>query len=235
MTNETFLFKLENRINKISSLDYGNLEPSQIAEAANKAQEEWVRRQLEGINQTKTGAEGSIRRIDDLQYILTTWTGNFTDNGIYWQSDSFPDDYIEWCRISANAVDKCDKCNSRRLVIFMGNEADAEMYLADVNRKPSFEWKTTFSTIMSRSFKIWTNKAFDITEPVVTYYRQPTRIIFANSTDPYTGLVSTVDVACEFPDGITELIINDAAAILSGDMDNYNQMQRLNNSSERNN
>lgn len=235
MTNETLLFKLENRINKISSLDYANIEPAQIAETINKAQEEWVRRQLEGINQTKTGAEGSIRRIDDLQYILTTWTGNFTDKGIYWQSDSFPDDYIEWCRISVNATDNCKECCDRRLVVFMGNEADAEMYLADANRKPSFEWKTTFCTIMSKTFKIWTNKSFGIADPVVTYYRAPQRIVFAGSVDPYTGLNSVVNIECEFPDNITELIINDAAAILSGDMDNWQQEKRLTNDSERNN
>ena len=235
MTNQLLNAKLEQRVNKLSSLDYGNIEPWMRAEVINKSQDEWVRRQLEGINQTKTGAEGSIRRIDDLQYILTTWAGNFTDKGLYWQSDLFPDDYIEWCRISADALNICNDCCPRRLVIFEGNEADVDVYLADTNRQPSYEWATTFCTIMSSSFKIWTNKAFNIADPIVTYYRAPRRIVFANSTDPYTGLIATVDIECEFPDNITELIIDGAAAILSGDIDNFQQMQRLNGNAEHNN
>jgi len=234
MNNQTLLFKLENRINKIGSLDYGNIEPSQKAEAVNKAQDNWVGRQLEGINQTKTGAEGSIRRIDDLQYILTTVSPVFTDQGKYWQSSTFPADYLEWCRVDANAINPCDKCCPRPLVIFMGNEADVSIYLADVYRQPSYSWATTFATMIGSSFRIYTNDEFDIDTPLVTYYRNPRRIIFINSTDPYTGAISSVDVTCEFPDRITELIIDEAAAILSGDLENWTQKQSLQSSVEHN-
>jgi len=205
------------------------------AEAVNKSQDAWVRRQLEGINQTKTVAEGSTRRIDDLQCILTTWSGGFTNEGNYWQSDSFPDNYLEWCRISAFGQDECDNCPPRQLLIFEGNEADVDTYIPDVNRTPSYEWATTFSTVMSRTFKIWTMGKFNIVDPLVTYYRTPRRIIFLGSTDPYTGIVSTVDVTCEFPDGVTELIIDEAAAILANDMDALQKGQQLNQRTEFNN
>lgn len=233
MTNQTFNVKLEQRVNKLSSLDYANIEPWMKVEVANKAQDQWVRRQLEGINQTRTGAESSARRIDDLQYILVNTPGTFTNQGLYWQS-VVPQDYIEWCRLSAYAQDTCGNCCSRRLVIFPGNEADVDIYLADTNRKPDYDWATTFSTIMGSTFKIWTNNSFDIVDPVITYYRQPRRIVFAGATDPYTGTVAATDVTCEFPDNITELIIDEAASILSGDMDAQYQQQRLANSVEHN-
>jgi len=137
MTNALLQIKVEQRLNKLSSSDYGNIQCWMIAEAFNKAMDAWVRRQLEGINQTKTGAEGSIRRIDDLQVILKDWEGNFSDKGLYFESDVFPPDYLEWCRIDAAALDACDGCAERPLVIFMGNEADVSLYLADENRQPS--------------------------------------------------------------------------------------------------
>lgn len=234
MNNSLLQLKLEQRVNKLSSGDYGNIEPWMKAEAVNKAQIEWVRRQFEGINQEKTGNEGSIRRIDDLQQLLVTFTGPFTDQGLYWSSNTFPADYLDWCRIDANAQDDCKTCPPRRLNIFIGNEADVSMYLSNTTRKPNYNWATTFATISSNTFKIWTNNSFNLVDPVVTYYRAPTTIIFINTLNPYTNTVSTVDVPCEFPDNITELIIDNAAAILAEDIDDMRKDQVLTNRAEHN-
>lgn len=235
MTNALIVIKIKDRVNKTDSSDYGNIQPYQFLEAFNKSMDAWVRRQLEGINQTKTGNEGSTRRIDDLQCILTIWTGGFTDKGLYWQSDSFPSDYLEWCRVSASAQDTCKECGSRPLVLFEGNEADVDIYLADENRQPDYYWGTSFSTLMGNRFKIWTNDQFDIVDPSVTYYRAPKHIQILGETNPDTGTVSSIEVTCEFPDGVTELMIDEAAAILSGDMDALQKMQQLSQSAETNN
>lgn len=234
MNNTLFQAKLENRVNKVSSLDYGNIEPWQKSEAANKAQIEWVRRQLEGINQEKTGNEGSTRRIDDLQQLLTVWPGNFSNQGLFWQSVTWPIDYLQWCRIDASAQDRCKDCPPRPLVIFEGNEADISMYLSNTNRKPSYAWATTFATLANNTFKIWTNQDFEIVDPKVTYYRAPRNIVFINTYDPYTNTTSTVDVTCEFPDNITEIIIDEAAAILSMDIDDNQKSNLLSQRSEHN-
>ena len=234
MTNNLFQVKLEQRVNKLSSGDYQNIEPWMKAEAANKAQIEWVRRQFEGVNQEKTGNEGSTRRIDDLQQLLTIWSTTFTNEGLYWKSDAFPADYLDWCRIDAQAQDTCKDCPPRTLNIFEGNEADVSVYLADTNRRPSYAWATTFSTVMGNSFKIWTNNEFDIVNPQVTYYRAPTIIVFANTLNPYTGLVSPIDIPCEFPDNIAELIVDQAAAILAEDIDNSQKNSILTNRAEHN-
>lgn len=235
MNNTLLQFKLEQRINKISSFDSSNIEPSAKIEAFNKAMDEWTYRQLEGIDQVKTGAEGSIRKIDQLQCILTTWTGNFTNKGLYWQSDLFPPDYLEWCRLDFYGKGKCDDCPSRLFTTFLGNEADAVIDLRDVNKQPNYEWATTFHTIMGNTFKIWTNKQFDVVNPLLTYYRKPVHIQIVGATNPDTGTVSIVEVECEFPDIVTELIIADTAAILSGDLNELQKQATLRQSAEMNN
>ena len=58
-------------MNKIDSQDYDNIKSWEIAEAFNKAQLEWCRRQLAGTNIRKEGDEMSKRRIDDLSILLT--------------------------------------------------------------------------------------------------------------------------------------------------------------------
>jgi hypothetical protein len=48
-------------------------------------------------------------------------------------------------------------------------------------------------------------------------------------------LISSADVTCEFKDDITEVILDDTAAIIAGDIENFSQMQREQQSAERNN
>ena len=70
MNNNTLQLKIKQRLNKLDSNDYDNIEKWQIVEAFNKAQKDWCRRQLHGTNQKSEGDEQSIRRIDDLQILL---------------------------------------------------------------------------------------------------------------------------------------------------------------------
>ena len=73
MINNTQLqIKFRQRLNKLASNDFDNIECWQIVEAFNKAQIEWVRRQLHGTNAHKEGDEMSTKRIDDLQKLLTS-------------------------------------------------------------------------------------------------------------------------------------------------------------------
>jgi hypothetical protein len=51
MLNQTIVLKVKQRLNKLDSQDYDNLETWQIIEAFNKAQVGWCRRNLHGINQ----------------------------------------------------------------------------------------------------------------------------------------------------------------------------------------
>jgi len=51
MLNSTITIKIKQRINKLDSNDYDNIECWQIVESFNKAQVEWTRRQLNGGNE----------------------------------------------------------------------------------------------------------------------------------------------------------------------------------------
>ena len=55
MLNSTILIKVKQRLNKLDSQDYINVEAWQILEAFNKAQVDWCRRNLHGTNTTKEG------------------------------------------------------------------------------------------------------------------------------------------------------------------------------------
>lgn len=233
MLNSTILLKVKQRLNKLDSLDYDNIQDWQVVEAFNKGQVDWCRRNLHGLNIVKEGDEQSTRRIDDLQPLLNTIPLIVTNRQTYYESDPLPANYMQWKRISAKASSDC--CDPRRMVVYLAETANLDELLRDNNKKPSFKWAETFATMQSNKIQVYTNGEFAVVSPTLTYYRQPVRIEIAGVKDPYTGLTPTVDVPCEFKDDLTELLIDECAKIIAGDIESINQMQREAQSTENNN
>lgn len=234
MNNATIQLKIQQRLNKIASNDYDNIECWQIVEAFNKGQVAWCRRNLHGLNVKQTGDEQSKRRIDDLQILLTEEPIGLQKKDLYFESVDLPENYFEWKRISAKGgTDCCD--DPKRLMIYLDAEANVDELLRDDIRKPSLPWGETFCTLKGNKIRIYTNNEFDVSSARLSYYRQPLRIEIAGCVDPYTQIQSLVDVECEFKDDIIELFIDEAAKILAGDIESINQQQVASQQVEGNN
>jgi hypothetical protein len=232
MLNSVITIKIKERLNKLDSQDYDNIECWQIVEAFNKAQVEWVRRQIHGTNTSKEGDEGSSRRIDDLQILLTTEKLSLNKKDIYYYGD-IPADYLEWKRVDVYATKGC--CDNRRMMVYLAEEANLNNLLRDDAKKPNFDWAETFCTLKSNTINIYTNSEFELSNSSLLYYRFPRKIEIENCTDPYTGVISTVNVTCELKDDIIELLIDEAASVIAGDIESANQFTRGSQQAERNN
>jgi hypothetical protein len=232
MLNSTITIKIKERLNKLDSQDYDNITCWQIVESFNKAQVEWVRRQLHGINLTKEGDEGSTRRKDDLQILLQTFNLSVSDKEYYY-TGILPQEYLQWKRVDVFSKKGC--CEKRPMMVYLAEEGNLRELLRDKGKQPSFEWAETFATLKGGNVNIYTNGDFDIDSAELVYYRQPIKIQITGCSDPYTGVTSTTDVQCEFKDDIIELIIDEAVSILAGDMESTNQFSRGTETAERNN
>lgn len=234
MNNATIQLKIQQRLNKLASSDYDNIECWQIVEAFNKGQVGWCRRQLHGMNQKQEGDEQSKRRIDDLQILLTDQALTFGNDDLYDEATSLPSNYLEWKRLSVKAKDECCD-NDRRMVVYLAEQANVDELLRDKNKQPSFPWGETFCTLQNNTVRVYTNNKFNIVESKLTYYRQPLHIQIAGCVDPYTQVLSTIDVESEFKDDLVELFIDEAAKILAGDIESFNQQQIAQQEVESNN
>ena len=234
MLNETLRIKLKQRLNKLSSNDFDNIENWQILEAFNKSQIEWVRRQLHGNNIYKEGDEMSKRRVDDLQILLEELDLTGTETDRYFETDNFPvDTYLEYKRVSIKATNDC--CSDpRSMTVYLAEEANVELIYRDELKRPDFEWGETFCTLIGNTIRIY-RRDFTVVEPVLTFYRKPRLVEFAGVLNPYTATISANEVNCEFKDDIVELIIDETAALIAGDIENMIQMQREQQAAERNN
>ena len=234
MNNTILQLEIKQRLNKIASHDYDNIECWQIVEAFNKGQSDWCRRNLHGVNAKQEGDEQSKRRIDDLQILLKDIPVTLDKRDKYAELQSLPADYFEWKRISVDATTDC--CgNPRPMVIYLAENANVDELLRDKNKQPSFEWGETFCTLQGNTIRIYTNNEFELEKAKLMYYRQPRKIQIAGCVDPYTTQVSAIDIECEFKDDLTEVFIDEAAKILAGDLESLNQQQIAGTQVETNN
>lgn len=238
MLNSTIQIKIQERVNKLASSDFDNIHCWQICEAYNKAQVDWVRRQLVGTNVLQQGDEQSERRVDDLNVLLRTRKLDMLKRKLYYESPTLPfmtpDDYMAYKRLEVYATSEC--CTEPRLmVVYMVEESNVINYLTDDNKKPSFEWGETIATLVGRKIRVYTNDEFEVGSTSLMYYHQPRRIAVAGCANIYTGETNPAEVTSEFKDDIVEVIIDDAAAILLGDIENYGNMQREQQTAEHNN
>lgn len=223
--------KLQQRLNKLSSSDYDNLECWQIIEAYNKAEREWARRQIHGGNQFREGAETSRVRVDDLQVLLKPVSLKGINRDYYFETQTIPTDYMAFSRAFVRA-DK-DNCKDQRISCRLREDANTDLYLDDESFNPSFLWRSTFVTLVGDKIRVYTNNDFTVKSLELVYYRQPKGINLSGCQD-ITGVPGT-NVNPEFKDDIVEIVIDEAASILAGDIESLNQAQITKQRAESNN
>jgi hypothetical protein len=234
MLNAAILLKVKERLNKLASNDYDNIQNWQIIEAFCKGQVDWTRRNLHGLNIVKEGDEQSTRRLDDFEILLSTTNLTMSDKQYYFESTVKPADYLQWKRITCSATQECCP-KPKRMIVYLAEQANLDQLLRDHNKKPSYDWGETFSTQKGGKIQIYTNGEFLIPQCELTYYRQPRKIQITGVQDPYTGLTPAIDVLSEFKDDIVELLIDEAVKIIAGDIESGNQIQRASQSVENDN
>jgi len=246
MNNTQLEIKVRQRLNKLASNDFDNIECWQIVEAFNKAQIEWCRRQLRGTNQFKEGDEMSKRRIDDLQPLLkeiALGPGEAALQSVQYNLfDGLANDFLEFKKVTAYAKKECCKEDpkGRAMQVYLAEAGNVNLMLRDQLKKPSFEWSETFCTFQANSLRVYTNDDFEIENTIFQYYRQPRLVEFEGCTDPTLGAdensgVSVVDVECEFKDDIAELLVDETVSILAGDVADVNNYIRGSQQAEKNN
>jgi hypothetical protein len=233
MNNNLLQIKIKQRLNKLSSFDYDNIECWMIQEAFNKAQLEWVRRRLHGLNALKETSEQSVTVVDDVQILLTETELRGIEQLKFFETEIIPANYLHFVRVGANVKNDC--CPKRTLsTIYQAEEANVDILLADSFKSPSFEWAETFCTIIGDKIRIYTNGLFTVHDAKLVYYRKPKDIQIAGCTNISTGQTFLTNVECELKDDICEIIVDEAAAILAGDIESMNQYQREVQNAQRN-
>lgn len=221
MIPRTAIYKLILRLNKLASSDYDNISLPIAVEAINKAALDWVRRQIHGGNLYKESDEESRMRVDDLQFLLKPRTLEGENSKQFFESETFPNDYLYYKRIIAKTSK--GECHNKKVKSTLVEEANVPDYLDDQYWKPSFEWQQSFHTLLGDRIRLYTAGEFEVNNIELVYYRRPIKMDIEGYTHEDDTESKNVDL--EFKDDVAELIINEAASIIAGDIESINQQQ----------
>jgi hypothetical protein len=225
--------KLLSRLNKLASGDYDNIECFYKVESVNKAQLEWVRRQIHGINISKEGDEESLQRVDDLQFLLKNKPLNTSNKeDLYVESEQLPEDY-GWFK-SVYIYGSTEDCKEQLMTdVHQIEEGNALEWLSDWSKSPSFEFRQCFYTLSGNRVKVYTNNEFTVSKLELVYYRKPKEFSLEDCQNLDGEITKSSDL--EFKDDVCELIIDEAVSILAADIEHISAYQTSSKRKEDNN
>jgi hypothetical protein len=227
MTIQLLQIKFQQRLNKLASQDFDNIESWQIVEAYDKAELQVVRDLLDGKTLKRDGQGSSLFSVTDLQPLITpNHTLNGTDQGDYFVSLPLPENFMQWVDVSVKAQSGCCPGEKRNLTCWLVPIEKKSLWEKDESFKASFYFAETFAYLASNQIHICQQDEFKVCEAVLSYYRLPRGIQIAGTISPSTGKMAIKDTLPELKDDLVELIIDQAVAIIAADTENWNQAQR---------
>jgi len=162
--------------------------------------------------------EDSIRYISPLLQTNHQISKDYT--GQDYDSFKLPKDYFDFANLSVTATK--GKCKEQRLYTFEVKSEDVEELMADVDNKPSFEFRETFYYTGGKKINIFKTN-FSIDKAFLTYYRYPRQVDISDYIKP-NGTNST-NINPEWDDKVTGRILIAMAKEFSAINSDLNQYQ----------
>ena len=201
---DSLLYKIDQRLNKLSTNDHQQIQLEDKILALNEAQIKLIKQKVDGFSTVSgLGLDSFKKRYEDLQSLvvsynngvlpltqadplLNRWSANI--NALNPKYMFYVDSYV--------LADK-GKCKDRQIWINrdLSKHGDTSILLNNVHYKPSFEYQETFNWISSDSISVFTDGTFTPSNIYISYMRYPV-YIDKEGYIKFDGTPST-DVDCE--------------------------------------
>ncbi len=181
---DSLLYKIDQRLNKLSSFAHQSIELEDKLLALNEAQIKAIKQKVDPNNVYRIGLEGFKKRYQDLQFLVE----NPEDHPL---NLVLGDKYLNRWIVSLGPVrpqfmfyldsyilaDK-EECKNRVVACNpdLVKHADIQLLLKNTNFKPSFEYQETLVDISSDELHVYTDGTFTPNKLYLTYLRYPKQI-----------------------------------------------------------
>jgi len=212
---DSLLYKIDQKLNKLSSNEHQQIQLEDKILALNEAQIKLIKQKLDGPStNTGLGLDAFKKRYEDLQKFveayenhplpmvlenpeLNKWGSSLV--GIQPAYMFYIDSYI--------TADK-GRCKNRKIWINrdLAKHGDLQYCLNNVHYKPSFEYQETFNFVSSDKISIFTDGTFTPTALYLSYLRYPKYIDKAGYIK-LDGLPS-VDQPCELKNYLEDELVD---------------------------
>jgi hypothetical protein len=199
---DSLLYKIDQRLNKLSTNDHQQIQLEDKILALNEAQIKLIKQKIEGVSVANgLGMGATKKRYSDLQKLVEPYkplTLELTDKRLNKYSASL-NALTPKFMFYANSYFLANKGRCKDRVIWINSDltkhGDVQVLLNNEHYKPSFEYQESFNLISSDDITIFTDGTFKPTKLYLSYIRYP---LYINKTgyEDFDGNPST-DQDCE--------------------------------------
>jgi len=178
---DSLLYKIDQRLNKLSSNSHQRIQLEDKILALNEAQIKLIKQKLDGATANGLGRDSFKKRYDDLQILIEDYEDHRlplkeTNKDInQWQADitKITPPYMFY----VDSYVLADKGRCKNKIIWanieLAKHGDIQFLLNNNNYKPSFEYQETFNFISTDFLTTFTDGTFTPTELCLMYIRYP--------------------------------------------------------------
>lgn len=228
---DSLLYKIDQRLNKLSSNAHQKIQLEDKILALNEAQIKLIKQKMDGATTNGLGRDSFKKRYDDLQILIE----NYEDHPIaleetntvinQWSADIRQIDPPYMFYVDSYLLADKGKCKNRVIWINieLAKHGDLQFLLNNVNYKPSFEYQETFNFISTDFISTFTDGTFIPSKLYLMYIRYP-KYINKTGYIMLDGNEST-DVDCELANYLEDELLDLAVQNLAMYTENASAVQ----------
>jgi hypothetical protein len=182
---DSLLYKIDQRLNKLSTNDHQQIQLEDKILALNEAQIKLIKQKVDGISIVAgLGFDAFKKRYEDLQSLVVTYNNQPLDLTVknpqlnQWAAGLRQLDPKYMFYVDSYVLADKGRCKDRKIWINkeLSKHGDLTLLLTNDHYKPSFEYQETFNLLSSDEISIFTDGTFTPTKIYITYMRYPVYI-----------------------------------------------------------
>lgn len=216
---DSLLYKIDQKLNKLSSNEHQEIPLEDKILILNEAQIKLIKQKFVGIGNSMLGMDSFLKRYEDLENLVVDYTPLQLN-----KKDLVKGEW--WCDVSSltpkymfyvNSYIIADKGECKDRIIWINQDlskhGDIQILLNNEHYKPSFEYQETFHTLSEGKLTVYTNDEFTPKKLYLMYLRYPVEID-KEGYEKFDGSDS-VTTDCELKDYLEDELLDIATQLLA--------------------
>jgi hypothetical protein len=182
---DSLLYKIDQKLNKLSTNDHQEIPLEDKILALNEAQIKLIKQKVDGFSTVSgLGLDSFKKRYEDLQSLVVPYNKGKLDVKIknielnQWSADIHKLDPKYMFYVDSYVIADKGICKDRKIWINrdLAKHGDLSLILNNDHYKPSFEYQETFNFLSSDEISIFTDGTFTPKDIYISYMRYPVYI-----------------------------------------------------------
>ena len=179
---DSLLYKIDQKLNKLSTNEHQQINLEDKILALNEAQIKLIKQKVDGTNTVNgLGLDAFKKRYEDLQSLVVAYNDGELPLTLknaqlnQWAANVHTLDPKYMFYIDSYVLADKGRCKDRKIWINrdLAKHGDLQYCLNNVHYKPSFEYQETFNFLSSDEISIFTDGTFTPTKIYISYMRYP--------------------------------------------------------------